>query len=405
MPISQSNPFVARIREHADEFRAEAVASEELGRLSDRSVALMRELGLVRLLQPQSFGGYEADPQTFFEATFELASLSGAAGWVGGVVGLHPWEIAQLSESVQQEVWGTDVDTWISSPFAPIGRGKPAEGGLRVTGRWPFASGTDHCSWALLGGTHVDRPEVPLHFLIPRGDYQIDHDSWDVTGLRGTGSKDLTVTDIFVPDEHIIVADSISHGNADESWERLSPLYRMPFWVLFPAAIAATTLGIAQGAVDAYQRAVLNNSARWGRLSQSPAQLTALADATSDIEVSFLSVLDGVNRSFDSVTAGRSVSLAERLTIRRDQVRAVRRSFDAVFRLYQEAGSLGIRSSNEFSRFFRDLCVGAEHHSNSPDIYMRGYAGMILGQPIPPEIRIGPAPEHDQMPQAVSVVG
>jgi len=395
MPVSQNNPFVASIREHADEFRAEAAESEKLGRLSDRSVKLIRSLGLVRMLQPTSFGGHEADPQTFLEAMYELASLSGAAGWVGGVVGLHPWEIAQLPKAVQHDIWGADPDTWISSPFAPIGRGKPADGGLVVSGRWPFASGTDHCSWAILGGTHVDRPDVPLHFIIPKDDYEIDHDSWDVTGLRGTGSKDLTVSDKFVPEERIVVADSVSHGNADESWEGLAPLYRMPFWVLFPAAIAVSTLGIARGTVDAYQRAVQTNASRWGRLSQSPAQLTALASAASDIDASFLQVLDGVNRSFESVSAGRSVPLAERLKIRRDQVRAVRRSFDAVFGLYQEAGSLGIRSSNEFSRFFRDLSVGAEHHSNSPDMYLRGYSGMVFGQPIPPEIRIGPAPERD----------
>lgn len=395
MPVSQNNPFVASIREHADEFRAEAIESEKLGRLSDRSVALMRELGLVRMMQPKSFGGYETDPQTFLEATYELASLSGAAGWVGGVVGLHPWEIAQLSETVQRDVWGADPDTWISSPYAPIGRGEAAHGGLVVNGRWPFASGTDHCSWAILGGTHVDRPDVPLHFLIPKGDYEIDHDSWDVTGLRGTGSKDLQVSDMFVPDERIVVADSVSHGNAHDSWEGIAPLYRMPFWVLFPAAITVATLGIAQGAVDAYQRAVLTNAARQGRLSQSPAQLNVLAAAASDINASFLAVLDGVNRSFESVSAGRSVSLAERLEIRRDQTRAVRRSFDAVIGLYQEAGSLGIRSSTEFSRFFRDLSVGAEHHSNSPEIYLRGYASMVLGQSIPPEIRIGPAPERD----------
>lgn len=394
MPVSQNNPFVESIRKHADEFRAEAVESEKLGRLSDRTAALIRELGLVRMLQPKAFGGHETDPQTFLESAYELASLSGSAGWVGGVVGLHPWEIAQLPETVQREVWGADPDTWISSPYTPVGRGRATNDGLIVSGRWSFASGTDHCSWAILGGSDVDRPDRTLHFLIPNRDYTIDHDSWDVTGLNGTGSKDIEVKDRLVPNDHIVVADSISHGNANESWDGTTPLYRMPFWVLFPAAIAVATLGIAKGTVDAYQRAILTNAERWGRLSQSPAQLAALSAAASDIDASFMAVRDGVNRSFDSVSEGQSVPLAERLEIRRDQTRAVRRSFDAVVGLYQEAGSLGIRSSNEFSRFFRDLCVGAEHHSNSPDTYMRGYASMILGQPIPSDIRLGPAPER-----------
>jgi 3-hydroxy-9,10-secoandrosta-1,3,5(10)-triene-9,17-dione monooxygenase len=397
MPINQKNPFVAKIREHAEEFRAEAVESEKLGKLSDKTAALIRELGLVKLLQPKRYGGYEVDPQTFCEATYELASISGAAGWVGGVVGLHPWEVAQLPEDIQEEVWGEDPDTWISSPFAPIGRGVETNGGLIVNGKWPFASGTDHCSWALLGGTQADRPGVHLHFLIPKSDYEIDHGSWDVTGLRGTGSKDLKVYDQFVPERRVIVADSISHGNASEVWEGLIPLYRMPFWVLFPAAISAATLGIARGAVDAYSRAIASSAAKQGRFNQTAAQLTALAVASSDIEASFQSVLDGVNKSYELVSQGQSVPVAERLRVRCDQTRAVRRSFDAVVRLYQEAGSLGIRASNEFSRFFRDLSVGSEHHSNNPDEYMRGYAGLLLGQEIPAEIRLGPSPDRDSL--------
>lgn len=398
MPFSQRNPFVESIREHADEFRAEAVESERLGRLSDRTAQLMRQIGLVRMVQPRAFGGFETDPQTFLEAGFELASLSGSAGWVAGVVGLHPWEIAQLPESVQQEVWGEDHDVWISSPYAPIGRGTAADGGLTVNGRWPFASGTDHCSWALLGGTREDRPGASVHYLIPKKDYEIDHDSWDVTGLRGTGSKDLVVTDALVPDAHIIDADGISHGNASDAWHDTAPLYRMPFWVFFPAAIATSTLGLAQGVVRSYQEAVTSKAQRWGRLSQSPAQLAALGHAMSEIKVSFLSVLDGVNRSYEAVAAGRSVSVEDRLEIRRDQTLAVRRSYDAVIGLFQEAGSLGIRNGGEFSRAYRDLCVGSSHHSNSPDMYVRAHANLVLGGgPIPAEVRLGPAPDRDSL--------
>lgn len=397
MIIGKNNPFVQKIREHEEEFRADAAASERLGRLTDSTVARMRELGVVKLLQPKAFGGFETDPQTFLDATFVLASISGAAGWVSGVVGLHPWEIAQLSEKVQHEIWGENPDTWISSPYAPIGRVKDADGGGVLSGRWPFASGTDHCSWALLGGLHVDRPGVPLHLLVRRDDYEIDHASWDVTGLRGTGSKDLVVTDRFVPQERVIVADEISHGNADASWHDRVPVYRMPFWVLFPAAIATATLGIARGAVDAYQRAIVAAAERSGRLTQTAVQLAALGQASAEVDASFVSVVDGVNRTFETVSAGRSVTLAERLETRRDQVCAVRRSFGAVVGLYQEAGSLGIRASNEFSRFFRDLSVGVSHHSNNPDSYIRGYAQMMLGQPIPSDIRIGPEPERDSI--------
>lgn len=397
MKPNQENPYVRGILAHEDELRAEAKNSEQLGQVSPRTAEIMRALGLMRMLQNREFGGHEVDPITFLEATFTLASIQGAAGWVSGVVGLHPWEISQLSEEVQREVWGENPDTWISSPYAPIGRGIDAEGGQVVSGRWPFGSGTDHCEWALLGGMAKDRPGEILHYLIPKADYAIDQESWDVNGLRGTGSKDIVVSAAFVPNHRIIVADSISHGNADPKWEQTAPLYRMPFWVLFPAAIATATLGIAQGAVNAYQRSVIETAKQRGKLTQSPAQLSALGVASAEVDASFITVLDGVKRSFEAVAAGQSVTMQDRLETRRDQTVAVRRCFDAVYALYKEAGSLGIRASTEFSRFFRDLAVGAEHHSNTPESYLAAYASTLLGEPIPGDIRIGPAPTRDSL--------
>ncbi len=147
---------LTRVRDAAEVFRQSAAESEELGRLSDVSAKQLREAGVIRMLQPREYGGYEAHPVDFFETVLEVGSLCGSAGWVAGVVGVHPWQLGQWDKRLQEEIWGSDPDTWIASPYAPIGRARKVVGGYRFTGRWPFSSGTDHCGWIVRGGMPVD---------------------------------------------------------------------------------------------------------------------------------------------------------------------------------------------------------------------------------------------------------
>ena len=105
----------------------------------------------MRMLQPVEHGGYAAHPVDFAEAVMEVAKGCGSSGWVCGVGGVHPWEMALMDARLQKEVWGEDQDTWIASPYMPSGVATPVEGGWRLTGRWQFSSGTDHCDWIFLG--------------------------------------------------------------------------------------------------------------------------------------------------------------------------------------------------------------------------------------------------------------
>ncbi|MFE5730024.1 hypothetical protein ACFQ7A_03795 [Streptomyces sp. NPDC056528] len=148
-----------------------------------------------------------------------MAARSPAAGWVGGVVGVHPWEPAFSEPKLQRELWGENggkADTWISSPYAPNGRARKVDGGFLFSGRRPFGSGSDHCDWAVLGGIVTDdagNVTMPLdmrHFVLPRADYEILRDSWNVVGLVGTGSKDIAVEDAFVPDHRTLNAHEVA---------------------------------------------------------------------------------------------------------------------------------------------------------------------------------------------------
>ncbi len=241
--------LVQNAKDLAPALRERARQTELDRKLPDSSIKEMQEAGLFRVLQPERFGGFELPPTAFYEAATELAAACGSTGWVYGVVGVHPWQLALFPEETQAEVWGDDPSTLVSSSYAPTGTIEPVEGGYRLRGRWSFSSGCAHCDWVLLGGIVV-RDGMPDHvtFLVPSSDYVID-DVWHVTGLSGTGSNDIVIDEAFVPERRAQPTASRIGGAGVHD----NPIYRLPFASVFANAITAATIGIAVGAVDAYR--------------------------------------------------------------------------------------------------------------------------------------------------------
>src|SRR6201994_4357701 len=124
----------------ADQLREQAAEAERIGRLTDQSVKMMKGAGLIRLLQTKNYQGFEAHPREFAETVMATAALDPAAGWIVGVVGVHPYQLAYADPKVAAEIWAEDVDTWMASPYAPQGVAKPVDGGYIFTGRWPVSS-------------------------------------------------------------------------------------------------------------------------------------------------------------------------------------------------------------------------------------------------------------------------
>ncbi len=183
------------VRELLPVLRDRAQEAEDGRVVPADSIKALEGTGFFRLLQPAAFGGMEADPLTFYTAVRLIASACGSTGWVSSVLGVHPWHLGLFTPQAQQEVWGTDQATRISSSYAPTGKAVKADGGHQVSGRWSFSSGCDHATWVLLGQIVTDADNRPIDFrtfLLPRSDYVIE-DVWDTVGLRGTGSNDIVV--------------------------------------------------------------------------------------------------------------------------------------------------------------------------------------------------------------------
>jgi alkylation response protein AidB-like acyl-CoA dehydrogenase len=360
---------VRRAREIAPQLAEHAAETEALGRLSDASVALIKEAGVMRLLQPVEYGGLAAHPVDFAEAVMEVAHGCGSSGWVCGVGGVHPWEMALMDRKLQDEVWGTDQDTWIASPYMPSGVATEVDGGFVLNGRWQFSSGTDHCDWVFLGAVVGDRSGKPvkpfraMHVVLPRADYTIIEDSWDVIGLRGTGSKDVVVDGAFIPSYRTIGTEEVTEGElAAERAERTESVYKLPFWTMFPLGITSAVIGIAEGALQAhldYQRDRV--SAYGGKVREDTSTLKAIAESSTEIAASRLQLLDGISRIYDKVEAGEPVTFADRAFQRRNQIRAAWRAVDAVDAIFARSGGNAVRRDTTLQRFWRDAHVGLQH--------------------------------------------
>ena len=168
-------------------------------RLSPEVVDALKASGFFTMLLPKQWGGLERKPQDFFREQIRIAEADMSTAWACGIIGVHAFQIALMSEAAQEEVYANDPNTLVSSSYNPVGaKAEMAEGGFMLSGRWGWSSGSDHCSWALLGG--VIPGDGYRTFLVPRAQYEIE-DTWNVMGLQGTGSNDVVIDKpIFVPE-------------------------------------------------------------------------------------------------------------------------------------------------------------------------------------------------------------
>jgi alkylation response protein AidB-like acyl-CoA dehydrogenase len=349
-------------------------------------VKRLKDTGVVRLMQPKAFGGYEADPTMFYEAVVAIASCCGASGWVTGVIGVHPWELGLFEERAQREVWSEDADTWICSSYMPTGKARAVDGGYELNGRWSFSSGCDAAEWAFLGGVVVPDngsqstglPET-VHFLLPSHDVMIVEDSWDVVGLSGTGSKDVVVESAFVPSHRTLRSAEIVAGTAPGLHGTVAPVFRMPWSCIFPSAITAAVIGIGEGAIrEAVRYQKDRVSFRQGAIADSPVVMSSIGAASSEIQSAHVQVMRNIAQMYALVEAGGPVPLEVRSNGRRDQVRASWRAVRAVDDLFDNAGGGALRRSAPLQRIWRDAHAGLHHVINAVDTSFQSWARVAM---------------------------
>ena len=359
-------------------FRERAAAAEAERRVPAESIAELTEAGVFAMLQPARYGGLEADPVDFYEVVRAVATADGSTGWVTSVVGIHPWQLALFPEQAQDDVWGTDARTLVSSSYAPTGQLTPVEGGYRANGRWAFSSGSDHCSWVLLGALVLGDEGRPVDFLtilVPRSDYRID-DTWDVVGLRATGSNDVVIEDQFVPAHRTLSFNDVTALQCPGHAVNPAPLYKLPFGTLFSYTITTPILGMVQGAYDAHVEAMRDRvrvSYGGQKVAQDPFAHVRVARAASDIDAAWLQLVRNVREQMTLVEAGRELPMELRLRSRRDQVLGTERAISAVDLLFKNSGGRSLKTGNPIERAWRDAHAGSVHAANDTERWLAMY--------------------------------
>ncbi|MGO4203520.1 3-hydroxy-9,10-secoandrosta-1,3,5(10)-triene-9,17-dione monooxygenase oxygenase subunit [Rhodococcus sp. TAF43] len=366
--------------------RERAQETEDLRRIPDESIKALQETGFFRLLQPKQWGGYEADPVTFYTAVRTLASACGSTGWVAGIIGVHNWHLALFDQQAQEDVWGQDTDVRISSSYAPMGAGVVVDGGYKVNGKWSWSSGCDHADWAMLGGPVIKdgRPVDFVTFLIPRSDYTIN-DVWNVVGLRGTGSNDIVVEDVFVPTHRVLSFKAMNDHTAAGLAVNTAPVYKMPWGTIHPTTISSPIVGMAYGAYEAHvehQGKRVRAAYAGEKAKDDPFAKIRIAEASSDIDAAWRQLSGNVADEYAHLLAGEEVPIELRLRARRDQVRATGRAIASVDRLFENSGATALTNGTPIQRFWRDAHAGRVHAANDPERAYVMFGGAEFGLPL-----------------------
>ncbi|HUQ55829.1 3-hydroxy-9,10-secoandrosta-1,3,5(10)-triene-9,17-dione monooxygenase oxygenase subunit [Lentzea sp.] len=379
-----SEEILGRVRELLPVLAERAAEAEELRKVPPESVKALQETGFFRMLQPVRYGGFESHPLDFYTAVRLVASACGSTGWVASVLGVHPWHVGLFDVKAQDEVFGEDQDTRISSSYAPTGRATPVEGGFRFTGRWSFSSGCDHATWVLLGGLVMNDEGKPVDFrtfLLPIADYTIN-DVWDTVGLRGTGSNDIVVDDVFVPEHRTLSMAHTARCKCPGQEVNPGPLFRMPYGTVHPYAITAPMIGMATGAYDLHVGATRERvrAAYLGEKSvDDPFAQVRIASAANDIDTAWWQLEKDINDEWEHAVAGTKIPIDLRLRARRDQVLGSARAISAIDRLFESAGGKAINQGLPLPRFWRDAHAARVHAANDPERVLVLYGKNELG--------------------------
>jgi 3-hydroxy-9,10-secoandrosta-1,3,5(10)-triene-9,17-dione monooxygenase len=378
-----TNEVLERVRPLLPGIAGRAEATDAKGAVFEETMEELKAAGVLRMLQPERFGGGESHPVHFYEVVRAISGACGSTGWVASVLGVHPWQIALFDERAQQEVWGEDPGTLVSSSYAPAGRLEVVDGGYELSGHWSFSSGCGHASWALLGGLVAGTGDF-VTLLVPVADYVIK-EVWDVIGLRGTASDDIVVDRAFVPHHRTLRNDEQAHLRGPGQMVNTGPLYRMPFASIFTSAVTAPVIGAVSGCYDAYIAAMRDRvrlSLGGGRFSEDRFAHVAVARAASEIDAAILQMNRNVAEIYEYAAADQEIPMELRLRTRRDQVRGTERALEAIDILFKTAGGNSLKRGNPIERAWRDAHAGSVHVANDVEralaMYGRGEFGFAV---------------------------
>jgi alkylation response protein AidB-like acyl-CoA dehydrogenase len=350
--------------EHAGETEANRrISAEAMQRLADQ--------GLTCLLRSQRYGGFAYGPAALVRIGFEIGRGCGSTSWGAMLTNSNDWFAAYWPQEVQDEIWGQTPGARLAAMAAPTGRCEKVDGGYRISGRWPWGSNCENSEWAIISAMlpEIDgEPQGVGWFLVPMTELEIDQDSWFVSGMQGTGSKTVFVeTPVFVPDRRVIRFNDIAAGKVPGCAIDGNTPARFAFTTFGAAGLVGAIIGMADGAVDWFTATVKEKV----RIAMQPGTKrtagddpfvqAAIGQAKTMIQSGLALLEIELGKAEAKIFAGGTLSVEERVAVRRSLVFAAHESVDAVNLIMKLAGASAADTALPLQRFWRDINAAARH--------------------------------------------
>ena len=375
--------LIARAREIRPLLEKHASQTDSLRRLPDEVVRALRDSGLCRLMVPKRHGGYQTSVRTYIEVMAEVGRGCGSTAWVASLVNVCEWLAGLFPDRAQQEVWGANRDAWIAGSLAPNGLAVPVDGGWRVSGKWPWASGSLHAQWVACG-IHMENERGEMTnlglSLLPIADVTVE-DTWFMAGMKGTGSNTILATDAFVPEHRFLPYPPAFQGqyrteHVDE------PVYRVALVPVTVLILAGSQLGAASAALEfvvskSKTRGITHTT--FQRQAESSGFQMLVAEAAMKIDTAYLHALRAADDLDRAAGAGRHPDLTERARVRIDTALAAKYAREAVELLVQAHGTSSLADHNPLQRLWRDVHVASHHAITEWQVNLEVYGRALLG--------------------------
>ena len=375
-----------RARELVPVLRERAQRAEDARALISENEQLLHESGLFRFHQPKTFGGMELDFVAVVDIPAELARGCPSTAWNVGNLACHHWILGYYEPETQREVWDANPDALIASSIAlAAGRGRKAEGGFIVNGRWPFSSAVDNSDWNMLAVSVYDGDgKTPIDWrlcLVPKSDYEII-DTWYAMGMVATGSKDVAVTELFVPERRALPLLRC-RGGLDHPGAALNPgpLYRIPIVAASSHPLAPAALGAAEGAYEIFLEAMTRRTGTYtgAKVADFQAVQIKVGRARCLIDSARYFLRQSAIEFQAAAQRNELPDLETKLRFRAHSAFAVGQSREAVETLWSCYGAQGLYTRDPLQRHLRDVLAINQHFSFNFDIAGAAYGMRALG--------------------------
>jgi alkylation response protein AidB-like acyl-CoA dehydrogenase len=368
------------VRDLLPEVSRRADEIEKLRTLPDDLVADLTAAGCFRMLVPRGYGGEELSVAQSLDLIEELSRADASTGWVVMIAVSNLMVLGLLPAATFEAVYADGPDVILGGSHAPKGTAVPVEGGYRVSGQWPFASGCQHAAW-LVGHAAVVRDGerqlmangMPVMRLAMMPAAEVETiDTWHTVGLRGTGSHDIRVSDVFCPEERTCQLFGAVPTIA-------APIFSIPPVAPLALFIAAVAVGAAQGAIDDLVAVVAGGKRpAYGarRVAESPLVQARLGEADAELRAARALIHDEADRAWSKALASQEFSLLDRARMRTASSHAVTVATTVADTAYRLAGSSSLYDGSTLQRRMRDIHAITQHAGVGPDFF--ALAGALL---------------------------